>query len=85
MNKQQIKIKKLIKEKEKQLVKLEKAKKNIGKKHLNNIKEDFKFLNTINPFYKKKYNFKKDMTRSLFLVTQQVRLESEIKELKKLL
>lgn len=77
------KIEKKIKEKERKLELIKKAEKRIGKKEDENIEEDLKFKNLINPFYKQKHRFL--FGGNIFLIVLQAQTEAEIEELRKML
>lgn len=77
------KIKKKIKEKEKHLKRIKRFSKKCEKEEEHNLNEDFKFLNSINPFYKSK-SFK-SFNKSVSLTIMEVDTEKEINDLKELL
>ena len=79
------KIEKQIKEKEKQIKTLEETQKLVNEQDSKNFSEDIKFINAINPFYKKKWNPSNNTYSMIFIITLQAKLKDEIKELKELL
>ena len=79
------KIERQIKDKEKQLENIRKAKEGIRKSEDNDMEEDDKFKNWINPFYKRKWKPTRDTFAFAFTTMHEVNVENEIEELNKLL
>ena len=79
------KIEKHIRKKEKQVEQMRKKKESITKSEDKDIKEDNKLKNIINPFYKRKWNPRRDTISYAVATMLEVKIGTEIKELKKLL
>jgi hypothetical protein len=85
MNKIKAKILKKIKELERQRENIKEFEKKATEEESNKFEEDLKFINAMNPFYKKKHSFHKETTIMLTSVVMEAGIEKEINELKELL
>lgn len=85
MNKVKEKILKRIAELEKSKANLKEFEEKAKKEADNKFEEDLKFINAVNPFYKKKHSLRSDTSIMLTHILIESGIESEIKTLKELL